>query len=181
MANVVYKPGSNTALAEHLQRTGVLMSNGHTPTYSHTDMTELVLPHHANPVGTVFGGQVMSWMDICGSVTCQRHSGTIVVTASVDELTFHAPIHVGNIVRIRGHLNAAFGTSMEVEVVVEVEDVETGERTLCVKAFLTFVAIHRESKTRVKVPALICETDAERTREKAAHERRAARLAKRNR
>ena len=150
------------------------------PTHSLTEMTELVLPHHANPVATVFGGQVMSWMDICGSITAQRHAGTIAVTASVDELTFLAPIFVGNIVRISGRINAAFGTSMEIEVLVEVEDLTTSTRTRCVQAYFTFVAIHRETKERVRVPALIVENEDEGMRAKAASERRAYRLSKRN-
>src|SRR4051812_23245539 len=65
-----------------------------------TTMTEFVLPTHANALGSVFGGQIMAWMDLCGAICAQRHTGRVVITAGVDELSFERPIKVGEGVRV---------------------------------------------------------------------------------
>lgn len=137
-------------------------------------MTELVLPQHANAVGTAFGGTIMSWMDICAAIAAQRHCGNIAVTARVDAMEFHAPIRVGDVVCLSARVNAAFGSSMEVGVHVEREDRETREHTLCVDALLTFVNIVDGRPTRV--PRLSAETEQDRELAAAAQERRRVRL-----
>ena len=149
-----------------------------TPGESLTEMTELVLPTHANVLGSVFGGQVMAWVDICAAIAAQRHCGRIAVTAAVDELQFVAPMRVGDIVCLRAHLNEAFGSSMEVEVLVEVECPETRSRSLCVRSFLTFVCLDVQGQP-VRVPGLRPETPQEVQRQADARERRRVRLARR--
>jgi acyl-CoA hydrolase len=150
------------------------------PRLSFTEMTEIVLPQHANALGTAFGGIVLSWIDICGAVAAQRHCGRVAVTAAIDDMQFLAPIRVGEVVRLTGRVNAAFRTSVEVEVQVEREDIATMERTLCADALLTFVN-RDESGRPVPAPALLPETDEERARVAEATERRAQRLAKKRR
>ncbi len=145
---------------------------------SRTEMTEIVLPQHANALGTVFGGQVMAWIDICGAVVAHRHCGRVAVTAAVDGIVFLAPIHVGDIVCLSGRLNAAFNTSLEVEVVVDVEDPATGLRRRCLEALLTFVAVDDQGRP-CRVPALLLEGPEDERRSKAAQARRAARIAER--
>lgn len=142
-------------------------------------MTELVLPQHANVVGTAFGGAVLSWIDICGAIAAQRHCGRIAVTAAIDEMQFLAPIRVGDVVRLTGRVNATFRTSLEVEVQVEREDRETMARTLCADALLTFVNRDEEGRP-VPSPPLAPETDAERQRVQEAIGRRALRLGKKS-
>ena len=140
-------------------------------------MTEIVLPQHANALGSVFGGQVMAWIDICAAVAAQRHCGRVAVTAAVDGIQFLAPIHVGEVVLLEGRVNAAFTTSMEVEVLVDVEDPATGLRTRCLEAWLTFVAIDRNRPC--PVPPLDVQTPEEKARQQAAIERRSQRLERR--
>ena len=147
---------------------------------SATVMNELVLPQHANAVGTAFGGTVMSWIDICGAICAQRHAGSVAVTAFVDDLAFRAPIRVGDVVVLNAHMVAAFRSSMEVRVVVEREDTALRTRTRCVDAWLTFVLLDAEGKP-LRVPTLALVTDEERELAKDAAERRAARLASRGR
>jgi len=156
------------------------MTTAHSPAFSTTTMTEIVLPQHANALGTVFGGQVMAWIDICAAITAHRHCGRIAVTVSVDDLTFLAPVHVGDIVMLRGRLNAVFGTSMEAQVELDVEYPDTGKRKRCVEAFLTFVALGPDGKPG-QAPALLCESEDDATRRAAAEGRRAHRLARRGR
>ncbi len=145
---------------------------------SMTAMAEYVLPQHANVGGTVFGGQIMAWVDLCGAICAQRHAARPCVTAFVDDLWFKRPVHVGQVVRLRALVTATFRTSMEIDVEVEGEDTLTGERWPTVSARVTFVALGEDRKP-TPVPALILATEADRAAQAAAEERRVARLAKR--
>ena len=98
-------------------------------------MTELVLPSHANALGTIFGGVVMGWIDIAAAIAAQRYSRTQVVTVSIDYLHFINPIKVGYTVNIKAQISYVGRTSMEVEVDVEAENGITGECVPATKAF----------------------------------------------
>lgn len=154
------------------------MSERKTPRDSFTEMTELVLPQHSNVLGTAFGGTVLAWIDVCGAIAAQRHCNRVAVTAALDQVTFLAPIRVGDVVVLTARLNAAFRTSMEVEVEVKVEDPMTGHRTRCVDAFMTFVAVDEDKET-CAVPPLVAESADDERRAQEAGQRRADRLAKR--
>jgi acyl-CoA hydrolase len=145
-------------------------------TASLTEMTEYVLPPHANVFGTVFGGQIMAWIDLCAAVCAQRHSGRPCVTAFVDDLLFQRPVRVGQVVNLRAQIQATFRTSMEIEVLVWGEDTLTGERWPTVGCLTTFVALNDE-RVPTPVPPLLITTDEERRVHAAAEARRAARLA----
>jgi acyl-CoA hydrolase len=143
-----------------------------------TEMTEYVLPQHANIAGNVFGGQIMAWVDLCAAICAQRHSGRPCVTAFVDDLWFKTPVRVGQVVRLRAEVTATFRTSMEIDVRVEGEDTLTGERWPTVECKMTFVAMGDDRKpTRVR--PLLLESEQDRAAQAAAEERRRARLAKR--
>lgn len=139
-------------------------------------MVQILLPGDANALGAAFGGSVMGWIDICGAVSAQRHCRQTVVTASMDELHFHAPIRVGMTVTLRARVIAAFHTSMEVGVVVHAEDPTTGDKTFTTSALLTFVALDKDGH-RLPVPALELETEADRAAAEEAGARRSDRLA----
>ncbi len=143
-----------------------------------TEMTEYVLPQHANALGTVFGGQIMAWVDLCAAICSQRHSGKTTVTAFVDDVKFQEPVKVGEVVRLHARLTATFRTSMEIEVIVQGEDPRTQRIWPCVNALLVFVAIDANGKP-VVVPALDTSTEAACASQMAGEARRAARLAKR--
>ena len=144
-----------------------------------TQMTEYVLPQHANALGSVFGGQIMAWIDLCGAICAQRHSGRMAVTALVDDLKFEQPVRVGEVVRLEARVTAVFKTSMEIEVVVQGEDAMTGRRWPCVDARITFVAID-ETRTPTAVPPLVLDTDEVKASQAAGEARRSARLAARS-
>jgi acyl-CoA hydrolase len=143
-----------------------------------TEMTEYVLPTHTNVFGTVFGGQIMAWIDLCAAICAQRHAGHPCVTASVDDLSFKRPVRVGQVVLLRAQVTATFRTSMEIEVLVLGEDMTTGERWTTVDCRTTFVAVNGDG-TPTGVPRLLLETDAQRASQAAAEERRRGRLEKR--
>lgn len=143
-----------------------------------TEMAEYVLPQHANVYGSVFGGQIMAWIDICAAICAQRHAARPCVTAFVDGLLFKRPVRVGQVVLLRAQVVATFRTSMEIEVVVSGEDTITGDRWPTVECLATFVAMGDDRKPTA-IPPLLLETDADRNAQAAAEARRQARLAKR--
>ncbi len=120
----------------------------------------------------------MSWIDICGAVVARRHCGHVAVTAFVDDLEFVSPIRVGDLVKLTGRINAAFGSSMEVEVILEREDDATRTLTRCVEALLVFVHLDEDMKP-APVPPLLLETDDDRERYEEATQRRAHHKARR--
>lgn len=147
------------------------------PDQSVATMTQVILPSDANPLNAAFGGRVMEWIDICGGVAAQRHCRQVVVTASMDDLHFHAPIQVGWIVTLRARVLAAFHTSMEVGVTVMAENPFTGEHHLTTTALLTFVALNSRGK-KARVPALLMRSESDRRAFQEASTRRDERLAR---
>jgi acyl-CoA hydrolase len=143
---------------------------------SHVELTELVMPSHANSHGTAFGGTVMAWIDLAAGMSAMRHARLPVVTASIDQLAFRSPVRIGQIALIRAQVNAVFATSMEVGVEVLTEEPLSGERHLCCEAFLTFVAVGPQGRP-TPVSPLLAEGDEERRRQREAGTRRASRLA----
>ena len=148
------------------------------PRDSEVVMTQMILPPDANNLNAAFGGKVMEWIDICGAIAAQRHCRQVVVTASMDDLHFHAPIRVGWIALLRSRVLAAFRTSMEVGVTVHAENPLTGERTLTTSALMTFVALNKDGG-RVTVPPLRMDTEEERVAFREAEARRAQRITRR--
>ena len=148
---------------------------GRPPSVSSVEMNEIVLPVHANAMGTAFGGVIMSWIDICAAMSAARHARKTVVTASMDAVDFIAPVHVGNHVCLKAIVNAVGRTSMEVGVRVEANNPLTGDVRHAVSAYLTFVAID-EGGRPVPVAPLNPETPEERLRVTEAEARRALRL-----
>lgn len=146
--------------------------------HSVTTMTQFVLPSNANAMGNVFGGQILAWMDLCAAICAQRHTGRIVVTAGIDDLSFEQGVRVGEVVHLEAKVTAAFRTSLEIEVLVKGEDATRGERWSCVSAFMTFVALD-DARRPTTIPPLVTTTDDERLLAQEADERRLARLARR--
>jgi acyl-CoA hydrolase len=138
-------------------------------------MTELVLPQHTNSIGSVFGGVVMSWIDICAAIAAQRHARKVVVTASIDALYFVKPIYKGWIVNLTASVNRVFATSMEVGVRVDAENPLTNERFHTATAYLTFVALDDKGKP-VAVSQVKPENADEKRRYEMANSRRESRL-----
>ncbi len=147
------------------------------PSDSYVEMVQILLPGDANALGAAFGGSVMGWVDICAAVSAQRHSRQTVVTASMDDLHFHAPIKVGMTVTLRARVIAAFHTSMEVGVVVHAEDPLSGVQTFTTSALLTFVALDKTGG-RLQVPPLELTDERDRLAAEEALARRADRLAR---
>ena len=141
--------------------------------------TQLVLPNDTNQLGNLLGGTLMHWMDIIAAISAQRHAGRVCVTASVDELTFHHSIALGEIVTLQASVNRAFRTSMEIGVLVTaLGRGETASRRANT-AYFTFVALD-EAKRPAPVPPVVPETPDERRRYEEAGLRRTERLGRRS-
>jgi acyl-CoA hydrolase len=138
---------------------------------SQSEMTEIVLPNDANPLGSLLGGRLMHWIDVAGAMAAHRHSRSYAVTASIDHMDFLVPVQVGDIVILRSSVNRVFRTSMEIGVKVWVESYIHDSCQHVSSAYLTFVAVDKE-KHRVPVAAVIPETDAEQRRYDDAGRRR---------
>ena len=145
---------------------------------SQHETSELMMPEHANNIGHVFGGAVLSMMDKCAAISAFRHSRNSVVTASIDRVDFREPIHLGDLVIMKSSVNYAGRTSMEIGVRVEAEDLLTGHRRHTNSCYLTFVAVDRNGRP-IEVPDLLPETEDELRRHAAARERRRRRLEER--
>ena len=142
---------------------------------SATIMTEMVLPNDTNTLNNLMGGRLLHWIDIAGAIAAQKHCNRIVVTASVDNVSFSEPIALGNIVTLKAKVTRAFSTSMEVFIEVWAEDIPAMKKTFTHKAFYTFVAVDQNGRP-IEVPELIPEDDAERELFASALRRRQLRL-----
>ncbi|WP_026451172.1 acyl-CoA thioesterase [Aequorivita capsosiphonis] len=136
-----------------------------------TIYTDMVLPSETNPIGNMFGGELLARMDRAASIAARRHSRRIVVTASVNHVAFNKMIPLGSVVTVEAKVSRAFSSSMEVYMDVFIEDRESGERSLSNEAIYTFVAVD-ESGSPVRVPELVAETDLEKERFEAALRRK---------
>jgi len=145
---------------------------------SQVEMTQLVLPNDTNQLGNLLGGRLMEWMDIAAAICAQRHCNRICVTAAVDELVFHQPIRIGEVVTLQASVNRAFATSMEVGVNVTAENQLTGRLKTANTAYLTFVAVD-DRRQPVKVPPIVPQTPEEKRRYTEALNRRNERLKRR--
>ena len=137
--------------------------------------TQLVLPNDTNQLGNLLGGTLMHWIDIAAAIAAQRASGRVCVTASVDELNFHEPIRLGEVVTLSAAVNRVFSTSMEVGVRVTAQGLQGAPARRANNAYLTFVAIDADGHP-VRVPQVIPETDDEKRRFADALYRRELRL-----
>ncbi len=126
-----------------------------------SSLSAVMLPSQANPAGNVHGGEIMKLMDTAASVTAMRHCRRNVVTVRVDELIFHEPIYVGNLVTVISKLTFVGKTSMEIKVEVWVENMtEEKDAHIAQTAYFTFVALD-ENNIPVKVPGIIPTTPEE--------------------
>lgn len=147
-----------------------MIKNYKTPSDSAVEMREMVMPNHTNPQNTVFGGIVMSWIDIAAAMVAARHCGRPVVTAHIDDIDFIAPIKVGYHVLIQASLNYVGKTSMIIGVKVTSENPYTGEIRKTTKAYLTFVALDDLGKP-VEITGLSPKTEDEKRRFENAKKR----------
>lgn len=134
-----------------------------TPSESAMETWHYVMPEHVNPKGHLFGGTMVSWIDIIAAMVAQRHCGVVAVTASIDTIVFASPVVLADHVRLQASVNYVGRTSLEVGVKVSVENPLTGVNRKSTHAYLTFVALDEHGKP-TPVPQLTPETADEKRR-----------------
>src|SRR4051794_33884073 len=149
----------------------------HTVKQTQSEYSEICLPNDANLLGNMLGGHVMHLVDLCGAIAGMRHARCAVVTASIDQMTFLHPVHVGELVRLKSQVNRVFRTSMEVGVKVWVENLTKGMLRHTSSAYLTFVGLD-PAGNKVLLPPIVPETEEDKRRYEEADQRRAYRLAR---
>ena len=145
------------------------------PKESFTIMNELVLPNDTNPLNNLMGGRLLHWMDIAAAISAQKHCNNIVVTASVDNVSFRHAIKLGDVITIEAKVTRAFSTSMEVRLDVWAENIPSGTRVRSNDAFYTFVALNKEG-IPIAVPEIEPETEMDKKLFDGALRRRQLRL-----
>ncbi len=145
---------------------------------SRVTLSQLMQPEHANMRGDVHGGWIMKLADEAGALAAMRHAQCRVVTVAIDQMRFHQPIRIGDLVTLKAEVTYVGRTSMETRVQVIAEDPITGRQTHTNTAYLVYVALDDERRPR-PVPRLVPETEEEVQRMKAGAERQAYRLAQR--
>lgn len=140
-------------------------------------LRQLMLPEHANPFGNVHGAWVFKLVDEAAGSAAMRHCRARVVTKLVDQMTFDAPVHVGELVHVTARLTWTGRTSMEVAVTVDAEGPLTGVTRRTNTAYLVFVSLDSDGNPR-PVPPIVLETPEEHAEWAAAEARRAHRLSR---
>lgn len=147
------------------------MKKAKTPHESLSITTKIVLPNDTNPLGNLFGGQLLAWMDEIAAICAHRHCKRVVVTASINHVAFQMPIPEGAFVTLEAKVSRAFTSAMEIYVDVFVEDQSTGIKKRCNEAIYTFVAVDQNGSP-IEVPELIPETEEEKKRFEGALRRK---------
>ena len=137
-----------------------------------------MFPSEANPAGNVFGGEILKHIDMVAGIVAQRHAQSNAVTVSMDSVNFLKPVYVGNVLKLDARINYVHKSSMEIEIRVEAEDIESGHVTVTGTAFVTFVALDKNGKPRT-VPKLLLKTDEDRQKFEEGKQRMEKRIANR--
>lgn len=145
---------------------------------SRVTISQLMQPEHANNHGNVHGGWIMKLVDEAGALACMRHANRRVVTVAIDQMQFHQPIRIGDLVILTAEVTYAGRTSMEAEVKVVAENPLTGEQVHTNNAYLVYVALDDQGRP-TPVPPILAETPEEIARMEAARARQKARLQQR--
>lgn len=132
-------------------------------------------PEHANLRGDVHGGWIMKLVDEAGALAAMRHAQCRVVTVAMDQMMFHEPIRIGDLVMLHAELTYVGRTSMEARVEVIAEDPITGAQSHTNTAYLVYVALDEERKP-YPVPSLLPETETEIRRMREGKKRQSYRL-----
>ena len=139
-------------------------------------MTLMMLPSDANPMGNVFGGIILKHVDLVAGIVAKRHArNTNCVTASIDRMTFLKPVYIGNALILSARLNYVRRSSMEIQVEIESENLDSGTRVTTGTAFVTIVALDKNGKP-TPVPSLLVETERDKVRYAQGEQRMLNRL-----
>lgn len=139
-------------------------------------MVQFVFPEHANTQGTLYGGRLMDWIMLAGSINSSRISKGITVLGATDSIDFLTPIKVGEIVVLESWIENIGSSSLEVGVTVHAENPESGERKLATFSHMAFIAVDKDGKPRKLGEKITPANEQEMSLFKAAQSRKEGRL-----
>ena len=121
---------------------------------SEAETTIVMLPSDANPLGNVFGGMILKYVDLLAGLVAKRHAGHAnIVTASIDSMTFLKPVYIGNALILKARINYVRRSSMEAEVKIVAEDLNSSLKVHTGTAYVTLVALDEKGITMTIVAA----------------------------
>ena len=130
---------------------------------SRVEIAQIMFPMDANIAGNVYGGTIMKLIDTAAAIAAHRHCRTNVVTASMDQLDFHEPVFIGELLILRASINYVGTTSMEIGVKIDAENLKDGNVRHTNSAYVTMVSLDENRKPK-PVPKIVPETDEEKRR-----------------
>ena len=137
--------------------------NQKTVSQSRTEMSQLMLPQHANFGGMVYGGAILSIADSVSYVCAARHTGPNCVTVSVDRVDFRQPIRIGELVTFLASVNFTGHSSMEIGIKIFAENLKTGQKRHTNSCYFTMVCLDDQGRPK-EVPRLVPETAEDKRR-----------------
>ena len=149
-------PSDNTTLG-HYQRLAPIYDSRLTIYYPYMNSDPAIritmLPRDTNSQGTIFGGVILSYIDMAGAIEAHRHTGMDrFVTVAMREVIFHAPVLVGDLVSFYSETLKIGKTSITVRVIVEAERYGSGDRKRVTEAEVVYVAVDvKGKKTEISV------------------------------
>ena len=150
-------------------------TEGRTVAQSRMSISQLMQPESANIMGDIHGGWIMKLVDEAGALAAMRHSQCRVVTVALDQMSFHEPIRVGDLVTLNAEVTYVGRTSIETRVQVNSQDPVTGQGSHTNTAYAVYVALDENEKPK-PVPPLIAETAEQKQRQAEGKARQQYRL-----
>ena len=104
----------------------------------------IAMPADANANGDVFGGWIISQMDLAGGAICKKLARTRVVTVAIDSMTFKTPVHIGDAVGCYVEIKKIGSSSMTVEITAWSTSFTTGKQRMVTNGTFVYVAIDED-------------------------------------
>jgi acyl-CoA thioesterase YciA len=112
----------------------------------------LAMPGDTNPAGDIFGGWLLSQMDVAGGIVAYERAGGRVATVAIDAMTFHAPVSVGDVVSCYAEVSRIGRTSLTVQVETWVQRARVGVPVKVTEGSFTYVALDNDGAKRPVPP-----------------------------
>jgi acyl-CoA thioesterase YciA len=107
------------------------------------------MPADTNPAGDIFGGWLLSQMDMAGEITAAQQSRSRVVTVAVNAMSFHKPVHVGDVVSCYTHIERIGRTSISIRIEAVASRQITGEQVAVTEGVFVYVALGDNDEPRL--------------------------------
>jgi len=103
-----------------------------------------LLPKETNHHGTIFGGVILSYIDIAGAIEAKRYCQQMVVTVAMKEVVFKQPVYLGDLISFHTRITRVGRTSITTQVKVIAARSETRHKVQVTEATVTYVTVDRD-------------------------------------